>query len=72
MDTRFWKTRFGLLVLTEAAVCHLLDGVSGIGNVGDGVPGHCEELQQAEQNGQALLAPPERGTQRQGPETKHL
>ena len=59
-------------VLTEATVDHLLDGVSGVGDVGDGVPGHCEELQNAEQNGQPFLVPPKCRTKRQDPETNYF
>jgi len=50
--------------LAEAAVDHLLDGIPGVGDVGDGVPGHGYKLEQTEENGQALLVPPERGAER--------
>ena len=34
--------------LTDAAVDHFLYGISGVGNVGNGVPRHGNELHQAE------------------------
>ena len=57
--------------LAQDGVEELLDHVPGVGNVGEAVPSHCAELQQAEQDRQPLLTPPKRREQREEEEEEH-